>query len=65
MGKTGTAIAKESSDIILLDDSFFSIVSAVMWGRSLYRNIQKFVLFQLTVNMARAEHCRGRSLHWR
>ena len=52
MGKTGTAIAKEASDIILLDDSFSSIVNAVMWGRSLYRNIQKFILFQLTVNVA-------------
>ncbi len=52
MGKTGTAIAKEASDIILLDDSFISIVNAVMWGRSLYRNIQKFILFQLTVNVA-------------
>jgi len=52
MGKTGTSIAKEASDIILLDDSFSSIVNAVMWGRSLYRNIQKFILFQLTVNVA-------------
>lgn len=51
MGKTGTAVAKEASDIILLDDSFTSIVNAVMWGRSLYRNIQKFILFQLTVNV--------------
>lgn len=51
MGKTGTSIAKEASDIILLDDSFTSIVNAVMWGRSLYRNIQKFILFQLTVNV--------------
>ncbi len=50
MGKTGTSIAKEASDIILLDDSFPSIVNAVLWGRSLYRNIQKFILFQLTVN---------------
>ncbi|WP_176013012.1 calcium-translocating P-type ATPase, PMCA-type [Victivallis sp. Marseille-Q1083] len=51
MGKTGTAIAKEAADIILLDDSFGSIVNAVMWGRSLYRNIQRFILFQLTVNV--------------
>lgn len=50
MGKTGTSIAKEAADIILLDDAFTSIVNAVMWGRSLYRNIQKFLLFQLTVN---------------
>ena len=52
MGKTGTAVAKEASDIILLDDSFTSIVNAVMWGRSLYENIQRFVLFQLTINVA-------------
>ncbi|MGK5092233.1 calcium-translocating P-type ATPase, PMCA-type [Deltaproteobacteria bacterium TL4] len=52
MGKTGTAVAKEASDIILLDDSFASIVNAVMWGRSLYENIQRFVLFQLTINVA-------------
>jgi len=51
MGKTGTAVAKEASDIILLDDSFTSIVNAVMWGRSLYENIQRFVLFQLTINV--------------
>ncbi len=52
MGKTGTAIAKEASDIILLDDSFRSIVNAILWGRSLYQNIQRFILFQLTVNVA-------------
>src|SRR5207244_3440659 len=52
MGKTGSAVAKEASDIILLDDSFQSIVNAVMWGRSLYENIQRFVLFQLTINEA-------------
>lgn len=52
MGKTGTSVAKEASDIILLDDSFRSIVNAVMWGRSLYQNIQKFILFQLTINVA-------------
>ncbi|MDR2179356.1 MAG: calcium-translocating P-type ATPase, PMCA-type [Synergistaceae bacterium] len=52
MGKAGTAVAKEASDIILLDDSFRSIVNAIMWGRSLYQNIQRFVLFQLTVNVA-------------
>ncbi|MDR3353828.1 MAG: calcium-translocating P-type ATPase, PMCA-type [Synergistaceae bacterium] len=51
MGKAGTAVAKEASDIILLDDSFRSIVNAIMWGRSLYQNIQRFVLFQLTVNV--------------
>lgn len=51
MGKAGTAVAKEASDIILLDDSFRSIVNAVMWGRSLYENIQRFILFQLTINV--------------
>src|SRR5262249_42256519 len=45
-------IAKEASDIVLLDDSFSSIVNAVMWGRSLYQNIQRFILFQLTINVA-------------
>jgi Ca2+-transporting ATPase len=49
---SGTDIAKEASDIILLDDSFRSIVNAVMWGRSLYENIQRFILFQLTINVA-------------
>jgi Ca2+-transporting ATPase len=48
---SGTAIAKEASDIILLDDSFRSIVNAVVWGRSLYQNIQRFILFQLTINV--------------
>ncbi|MDR0549136.1 MAG: calcium-translocating P-type ATPase, PMCA-type [Deltaproteobacteria bacterium] len=51
MGLTGTAVAKEAADIILLDDSFASIVQAVMWGRSIYSNIQKFILFQLTINV--------------
>lgn len=51
MGKTGTSVAKEASDIILLDDSFRSVVNAVLWGRSLYRNIQRFILFQLTINV--------------
>ncbi len=51
MGKTGTSVAKEASDIILLDDSFRSIVNAIMWGRSLYENIQRFILFQLTINV--------------
>jgi Ca2+-transporting ATPase len=49
---SGTDIAKEASDIVLLDDSFRSIVNAVMWGRSLYENIQRFILFQLTINVA-------------
>ena len=48
---TGTAVAKEASDITLLDDSFASIAMAVMWGRSLYRNIQRFLMFQLTINI--------------
>ncbi len=48
---SGTAVAKEASDITLLDDSFNSIVSAVIWGRSLYQNIQRFILFQLTINL--------------
>ena len=52
MGITGTSVAKEASDIILLDDSFASIIRAIKWGRSLYRNIQKFIVFQLTVNVA-------------
>lgn len=51
MGKSGTAVAKEASDIILLDDSFTSIANAVLWGRSLYQNIQRFVVFQLTINV--------------
>jgi Ca2+-transporting ATPase len=52
MGRTGKAAAKEASDIILLDDSFRTIIDAVMWGRSLYENIQRFILFQLTINVA-------------
>ncbi len=52
MGRTGTAVAKEASDIILLDDSFKSIVNAIMWGRSLYQNIQRFLFFQLTINLS-------------
>lgn len=48
---SGTSVAKEASDITLLDDSFNSIATAVMWGRSLYQNIQRFILFQLTINM--------------
>lgn len=49
---TGTSVAKEASDITLLDDSFNSIATAVMWGRSLYQNIQRFILFQLTINLS-------------
>jgi Ca2+-transporting ATPase len=51
MGITGTSVAKEASDIILLDDSFPSVVKGIMWGRSLYENIQRFVMFQLTINV--------------
>ena len=49
---SGTSVAKEASDITLIDDSFRSIVHAVMWGRSLYKNIQRFIFFQLVVNVA-------------
>ena len=48
----GTSVAKEASDITIIDNSFSSIGKAVMWGRSLYQNIQRFLLFQLTVNVA-------------
>lgn len=48
---SGTSVAKQASDITLIDDSFRSIVQAVMWGRSLYKNIQRFVFFQLVVNV--------------
>ena len=51
MGRSGTAVAREASDIVILDDSFGSITTAVKWGRSLYLNIQKFILFQLTINV--------------
>ena len=54
---SGTSVAKEASDITLLDDSFASIATAVMWGRSLYRNIQRFVLFQLTINFVAIVIC--------
>uniref|UniRef100_J3MUF6 Calcium-transporting ATPase n=1 Tax=Oryza brachyantha TaxID=4533 RepID=J3MUF6_ORYBR len=52
MGISGTEVAKESSDIIILDDNFESVVKVVRWGRSVYANIQKFIQFQLTVNVA-------------
>ena len=48
----GTSVAKEASDITILDNSFSSIGKAVMWGRSLYLNIQRFILFQMTINVA-------------
>ena len=52
MGQTGTQIAKDAADIILLDDNFASIVTAAKWGRNIYASIQKFLQFQLTVNIA-------------
>jgi len=52
MGIAGTEVAREASDIILLDDSFSSITNAVWWGRSLYENIQRFLLFQVTINFS-------------
>ena len=51
MGVTGTEVAKEASDIVIIDDNFASIVSAVRWGRSIFDNIRKFLQFQLTVNV--------------
>jgi Ca2+-transporting ATPase len=53
MGIAGSSVAKEAADIIILDDNFLSIVKAVLWGRSIYNNIQKFLQFQLTVNLVR------------
>jgi Ca2+-transporting ATPase len=52
MGQRGTDIAKEASDIVLVDDNFGSIVRAVHWGRTLYENVQKFLQFQLTINLS-------------
>ena len=52
MGIAGTEVAKEASKIVLLDDSFSTIVKAVHWGRSLYENIQRFIQFQLTINVS-------------
>jgi Ca2+-transporting ATPase len=52
MGRAGTEVAKEASKIILLDDSFSTIVKAVHWGRALYENIQRFIQFQLTINVS-------------
>eukprot|EP01134_Creolimax_fragrantissima_P008573 CFRG8573T1 len=51
MGITGTEVAKEASDIVLMDDNFSSIVAAVSWGRNVYDSIRKFIQFQLTVNI--------------
>ncbi|KAK6915161.1 Cation-transporting P-type ATPase, C-terminal [Dillenia turbinata] len=52
MGIQGTEVAKESSDIIILDDNFASVVKVVRWGRSVFANVQKFIQFQLTINVA-------------
>ena len=52
MGVTGTEVSKEASDIVLLDDSFSTIVKAVQWGRGIYENFQRFIQFQLTVNLS-------------
>ena len=52
MGIAGTEVAKEASKIVLLDDSFATIVKAVHWGRSLYENIQRFIQFQVTINIS-------------
>lgn len=49
---SGTSVAKEASDITLIDDSFSSITNAVLWGRTIYKNIQRFIVFQLTINVA-------------
>jgi len=52
MGLSGTEVAKEASDIVLLDDNFASIVRAILWGRAIYMGIQKFIMFQLSVNVS-------------
>lgn len=52
MGVSGTEVAKEASDIVLLDDNFASIVRAILWGRTIYMGIQKFIMFQLSVNIS-------------
>lgn len=52
MGKTGSEITKESADVILLDDSFATVVKAVAFGRNVYRNLQRFIIFQLSVNLS-------------
>src|SRR5207253_6863093 len=52
MGVSGTEVAKEASKIVLLDDAFSTIVRGVQWGRALYENIQRFIQFQLTINVS-------------
>ena len=51
MGIAGTDVAKEAADIVILDDNFNSIVKSVMWGRSIFSNIRKFLMFQVTINL--------------
>lgn len=51
MGKTGSEITKETAEVVLLDDSFYTIVKAISFGRNVYRNLQRFILFQLSVNL--------------
>ena len=57
MGIAGTAVAQEASDIVIMDDNFSSIVQSVMWGRSVYDNIRRFLQFQLTVNVVALSIC--------
>src|SRR5262249_31223184 len=52
MGVAGTEVSKEASQIVILDDAFSTIVKAVHWGRALYENIQRFIQFQLTINVS-------------
>ena len=52
MGISGTEVSKAASDIILLNDSFATIVKAIEWGRGIYQNFQRFIQFQLTVNLS-------------
>lgn len=52
MGQAGVQVAKESSDIILLDDNFKSVFRACQWGRNIYDNVRKFITFQMTVNLS-------------
>ncbi len=51
MGIAGTEVAKNSSDIVILDDNFASLLTAIKWGRGIYANVRKFLQFQLTVNL--------------
>jgi Ca2+ transporting ATPase len=57
MGVTGTQVAKNASDIVLLDDNFSSIVRSVVWGRNVYLSIRKFLQFQLTTNLVAVGMC--------